>query len=69
MLVGEPPDGIRIRAELRQRVFAGAMGTCVLDWRGQVLKAVGRHHDFAALPESGPVWVRWAAEDARWVRP
>ncbi len=36
---------------------------------GQVLKAVGRHHDFAALPESGPVWVRWAAEDARWVRP
>jgi len=60
------PDGPNIlRAELRQRIFAGAMGTCVMDWEGQVFKAVARHEDFAALPESGPVWVSWSERHAR----
>lgn len=67
--VGGPETGIRLRADLIQRIFAGAMGTCLLHWQGQVLKAVGRHQDFATLPESGRVWLSWTTERARWVKP
>ncbi|WP_099826058.1 ABC transporter ATP-binding protein [Oceaniglobus indicus] len=60
------PDGPNaLQARLRQRIFAGAMGTCVLDWNGQMLKAVARHEEFSDLPESGPVWVSWAPRHAR----
>ncbi|MCT8328149.1 ABC transporter ATP-binding protein [Albidovulum sediminis] len=59
----EPPAPIRLRARLRQRIFAGAMGTCVLDWQGETLKAVGRDRDFADLPAEGEVWLSWDAAD------
>lgn len=60
------PEGPNVlRAELRQRIFAGAMGTCVLGWEGQTLKAIARHEDFADLPESGPVWLSWPDRHAR----
>jgi putative spermidine/putrescine transport system ATP-binding protein len=65
--VAEPEIGIRIRADLIQRVFAGAMGTCVLNWQGQVLKIVGRHQEFSELPETGPVWAHWHFDHGRWV--
>jgi ABC-type Fe3+/spermidine/putrescine transport system ATPase subunit len=65
----EPDIDIRLRANLVQRIFAGAMGSCVLEWQGQVLKAVGRHQEFSHLPENGQVWVTWSMEQARWVRP
>jgi putative spermidine/putrescine transport system ATP-binding protein len=65
--VTDPGTGIRIRADLIQRIFAGAMGTCVLHWQGQVLKSVGRHQEFGGLPESGPVWAHWNVDDGRWV--
>lgn len=60
------PEGPNVlRAELRQRIFAGAMGTCVLDWQGESLKATAPHEEFADLPESGPVWLSWSDRDIR----
>lgn len=60
------PEGPNVlRAELRQRIFAGAMGTCVLDWQGQTVKAIARQEEFDGLPETGPVWLSWPARHAR----
>jgi hypothetical protein len=61
--LAEPPAPVRLRARLCQRIFAGAMGTCVLDWQGETLKAVGRDRDFADLPGEGEVWLSWDAAD------
>ncbi len=63
-----PEIASALRADLRQRIFAGAMGTCVLHWEGQQLKAVARHEEFADLPESGPVWISWCDRHARGLR-
>ncbi len=52
-----PLDGNRMRANLVQRIFSGAMATCVLDWQGQVIKVVARDQDLVDLPETGPVWL------------
>jgi ABC-type Fe3+/spermidine/putrescine transport system ATPase subunit len=60
--VAEPSTANRLRATLLQKVFAGATGTCVLDWNGKVLKAFARDLDLVGVPESGPVWVSWPAE-------
>ncbi|MGV8986181.1 MAG: ABC transporter ATP-binding protein [Cypionkella sp.] len=67
--VEKPQEGPRLRATLVQRIFAGAMGTCILEWQGQTLKAIGRHHEFSDLPDQGPVWLSWPADRARWVQP
>jgi putative spermidine/putrescine transport system ATP-binding protein len=58
LTLGEP-SGNRLHVTLRQRIFAGAMGTCVLDWQGQTLKVIAREQDLAGLPETGPMWVSW----------
>jgi len=63
--VAEPACPNRLRADLRQRVFAGAMGTCVMQWQGQVLKSIARHDDLRDLPETGPVWLCWQDRHAR----
>ncbi len=52
----------RLKAQLTQRVFAGAMATCILDWNGQVLKVLARDQDLQELPESGEVWLSWPVE-------
>ena len=57
-----PPAGNAIRATLRQRIFAGAMGTCVLDWHGETLKVTGRDQDLSGLPAAGEVWLSWPVE-------
>jgi ABC-type Fe3+/spermidine/putrescine transport system ATPase subunit len=67
--VTEPTSDIRVRATLIQRIFAGAMGSCILEWQGQSIKAIGRHDEFSALPEQGLVWLSWPADRARWVSP
>jgi ABC-type Fe3+/spermidine/putrescine transport system ATPase subunit len=59
----EPALPCRLRATLAQKIFGGALGTCLLNWQGEVIKVVGRDADFRALPESGPVWVSWRPED------
>ncbi|MCB2129431.1 MAG: TOBE domain-containing protein, partial [Rhodobacteraceae bacterium] len=55
----EPATPFHLRATLSQKIFGGALGTCLLDWQGEVIKAVGRDSDFRNLPEGGPVWVSW----------
>ena len=53
------PSGNRLRVTLRQRIFAGAMGSCVLEWAGETLKVIAREQDLAGLPDAGPMWVSW----------
>jgi len=60
--VNEPGTPNRLRAQLRQRIFGGAMGTCILDWQGNAIKVVARDADFLGLPDAGPVWISWPAE-------
>ena len=64
-----PQSGICLQARLVQRTFAGAMGTCVLHWHGQTLKAVGRYQEFQALPAQGTVYLTWPAAFACPVTP
>jgi len=56
------PDINQLQVTLTQRVFAGAMVTCVLDWQGQTLKVLARDHELIDLPEHGVVWVHWPRE-------
>ncbi|MBC7735887.1 MAG: ABC transporter ATP-binding protein [Candidatus Saccharibacteria bacterium] len=65
--VTEPAQGPRLRATLIQRIFAGAIGSCVIDWQGHPLKATGRYQEFSTLPDQGPVWLSWSPDQARWV--
>ncbi|MEM9105504.1 MAG: ABC transporter ATP-binding protein [Pseudomonadota bacterium] len=52
-----------LQADLRQRIFAGALGTCVLNWQGDTIKVVARDSDFSHLLETGPVWLSWSHEN------
>ncbi len=56
-----PDDGSmnRIRAEMNQRIFSGAMATCLVNWNGQLFKAIGRDQDMAGLPDTGTIWLSW----------
>ncbi len=56
----KPKSSNCLRAEMRQRIFAGALGTCVLNWQGDVIKVVARDSDFSGLPDAGPVWLSWS---------
>ena len=66
--VAEPDQAHRLRATLTQRIFSGAMGTCVLEWHGQTLKIVARDSELARLPDPGlqgqSVWLSWLPEAA-----
>ncbi|SJZ92025.1 ABC transporter ATP-binding protein [Consotaella salsifontis] len=55
----EPSGPIRLRAEIRRRIFAGAMGTLILDRHGEPIKAIARDSEFAELPDNGRVWLSW----------
>ncbi|WP_166418905.1 ABC transporter ATP-binding protein [Cochlodiniinecator piscidefendens] len=55
-------DTPKIQARLKQRVFAGAMATCILDRNGSTFKVISRDRDLPQLPEGGPVWLSWEPE-------
>ncbi|TAG10831.1 MAG: ABC transporter ATP-binding protein [Rhodobacterales bacterium] len=59
----EPTTPHRLQARLVQRIFSGAMGTCILDWQGQTLKLTAPDRDLASLPETGGplLWLSWPA--------
>jgi ABC-type Fe3+/spermidine/putrescine transport system ATPase subunit len=57
-----PDTAFCLRTTLRQKIFAGAIGTCLLDWQGKTLKATGRDADFAALSEGQEVWASWPVD-------
>ena len=61
----EPSNGklARLHATLRQRIFAGAMATCIVDVNGQTVKVIARDRDIPELPDGAPVWLSWDPED------
>ncbi len=58
-----PTQGNKLQAVLRERVFSGAMATCLTEWQGQIIKVTARDKDLADLPEQGPVWLSWSPEN------
>ncbi|WP_138465843.1 ABC transporter ATP-binding protein [Poseidonocella sp. HB161398] len=52
-----------VKGRLQQRVFAGAMATCLVDVAGQQWKLVARDRDIPELPGGGEVWLSWDPAD------
>ena len=63
-LATEPrPEGLNhLTARLRHRVFAGAMGTLILDRDGQQLKALLPEHALPDLTEGAEITLTWDPE-------
>ena len=61
----EPNNGklARMQAVLRQRIFAGAMATCIVDVNGKTVKVIARDRDIPELPDGSPVWLSWNPDD------
>lgn len=59
--VSEPSqdDVSKVPAVLVQRMFAGAMGTCVLECGDSTFKVIARDRDIPDLSEGGQVWLSW----------
>ena len=51
-----------IKASLRDRIFAGATVTYLLDWQGQSIKVLAKEGELQGLPEAGDVWISWPHE-------
>jgi len=49
----------RLKATIRQKIFAGPTVTLILDWRGRTLKAIASGIGAENLPEGGEVWLNW----------
>ncbi|WP_172327420.1 ABC transporter ATP-binding protein [Mangrovicoccus sp. HB161399] len=59
-----PADGRNaVKGRLQQRVFAGAMATCLVEVAGQQWKLVARDRDIPELPGGGDVWLAWDPAD------
>jgi ABC-type Fe3+/spermidine/putrescine transport system ATPase subunit len=55
-----PATPNRLQVTLIQQIFAGAMGTCVLEWQGQTLKLVARDQDLTGVGAEGErLWLSW----------
>ncbi|WP_108262565.1 ABC transporter ATP-binding protein [Mangrovicoccus ximenensis] len=52
-----------VKGRLLQRVFAGAMATCLVDVAGTQWKLVARDRDIPELPGGGEVWLSWDPSD------
>ncbi len=63
-VLADRPSGPALPGTLAERIFAGASAACLVDWAGGRMKATGPDRTFAALPDRGPVWLAWGAEDA-----
>lgn len=48
-----------IRGKMVQRIFAGAVTTCVVEAAGTRMKAVALDRDLPQLPEGTDVWLTW----------
>jgi putative spermidine/putrescine transport system ATP-binding protein len=63
-LSAERPEGVNaLPARLEQRVFSGAMATCIVTVEGQQWKLISRDRDLPDLPAESPAWVSWTAAD------
>ncbi|MGR3578587.1 MAG: ABC transporter ATP-binding protein [Sagittula sp.] len=63
--VERPASGNALPAKLDQRVFAGAMATCLVTVEGQPWKLIARDRDLPDLPGDAQVWVSWDIADTR----
>ena len=55
-------DGLStVTGTLLQRMFAGAMATCIVDVNGTSYKVVGRDMDFPELSVGAEIWLSWQA--------
>lgn len=61
--VERPATGNALPARLDQRVFAGAMATCLVTVAGQSWKLIARDRDLPDLPGDAQVWVSWDIAD------
>ncbi|AUC54351.1 spermidine/putrescine ABC transporter ATP-binding protein [Sagittula sp. P11] len=61
--VERPATGNALPARLDQRVFAGAMATCLVTVEGQSWKLIARDRDLPDLPGDAQVWVSWDIAD------
>ncbi|GLT11619.1 ABC transporter ATP-binding protein [Sulfitobacter porphyrae] len=63
-LSAERPEGVNaLPARLEQRVFSGAMATCIVTVEGQQWKLIARDRDLPDLPAQSPAWVSWTPAD------
>lgn len=58
----ETPDVQAIQGRMVQKIFAGAMTTCVVDVGGRRMKAVARDRDMPNVVDDAPVWLSWETE-------
>jgi len=58
----ETPEVNKIQADLTQRIFSGAMATCLVTWRDQTHKVIAFEREWEDLPKAGPVWLSWPPE-------
>ncbi|MDO6587846.1 ABC transporter ATP-binding protein [Salipiger sp. 1_MG-2023] len=62
-------DGMNaVAGRLTQRVFAGAMATCLIEVEGQQWKLIARDRDIPEITGDGAVWLNWRPEDTMAVR-
>lgn len=52
----------KMQGTLVQRVFAGAMGTCLVERDGTTFKVIARDEDLPDLSDGAPVWISWKPE-------
>ena len=64
-LVASPPDDGRLCLQGRvvQRIFAGAMATCIVDIDGTLWKVVGRDREIPEPSGDDTIWLAWLPED------
>ena len=56
-------DGLsKIKATLVQRMFAGAMTTCIVESGGNSFKVVARDQDIPQIPVGEGIWLNWKLE-------
>lgn len=51
-----------LRGTMVQRIFAGAVTTCVVDAGGKRMKAIAHDRDLPYVAEGEPVWLGWETE-------
>lgn len=51
-----------LKATMRQKIFAGPTVTYLLEWRDQPIKVLAKEGEMQDIPDSGDVWINWAAE-------
>lgn len=52
----------RLKARMRQKIFAGPTVTYLLEWQDQPIKVLAKEGEMTGIPDAGDVWIEWAAE-------